>query len=100
MEAQEMLRKWEAGDPATLQLWKTMNGWVYEGFDLTYKRLGVDFDKIYYESDTFAVGRDTVISGVEKGVFMRRPDNSVWAELEPRGLDQKSSCVPTVHRST
>jgi arginyl-tRNA synthetase len=88
-EAQEMLRKWEAGDPDTIKLWETMNQWVYEGFDVTYKRLGVSFDRIYYESDTYSVGRDTVISGMDKGVFVRHPDNSVWADLSAEGLDPK-----------
>jgi arginyl-tRNA synthetase len=89
LEAQDMLRKWEAHDPDILTLWKKMNGWVYEGFDVTYKRLGVGFDKIYYESDTYSVGRTTVISGLDKGVFYQRPDNSVWIDLTKDGLDEK-----------
>lgn len=89
IEAQEMLQKWEAHDPEIHALWKKMNNWVYKGFDITYKRLGVTFDKIYYESDTFSVGRDSVISGLDKGVFYQRPDNSVWIDLTKDGLDEK-----------
>lgn len=89
LEAQEMLRKWEAGDPAVRKLWETMNQWVYDGFDVTYRRLGVDFDKIYYESDTYAIGRNTVISGLDRGIFHQRSDKSVWADLTPDGLDEK-----------
>ena len=88
-EAREMLVKWEAGDKEVRALWEQMNGWVYEGFDETYKRLGVDFDKIYYESDTYLVGKETVLGGLEKGVFYRRPDESVWADLSGDGLDEK-----------
>ncbi len=88
-EAREMLVKWEAGDKEVRALWEQMNGWVYEGFDETYKRLGVDFDKIYYESDTYLVGKETVLGGLEKGVFYRRPDESVWADLTNDGLDEK-----------
>ena len=88
-EAREMLVKWEAGDKEVRALWEQMNGWVYEGFDETYKRLGVDFDKIYYESDTYLVGKETVLSGLEKGIFYRRPDESVWADLTGDGLDEK-----------
>ncbi len=88
-EAREMLVKWEAGDKDVRALWNTMNGWVYEGFDETYKRLGVDFDKIYYESDTYLEGKDTVLGGLEKGIFYRRDDNSVWADLTADGLDEK-----------
>jgi arginyl-tRNA synthetase len=88
-EAQEMLRKWEAKDSEIYSLWKMMNGWVYSGFDITYKQLGVDFDKIYFESDTYMVGRNTVISGLDKGVFYKRPDNSVWVDLTKDGLDEK-----------
>ncbi|MBN1951983.1 MAG: arginine--tRNA ligase [Bacteroidales bacterium] len=89
LEAQEMLRKWEAKDPEIIQLWETMNGWVYEGFDETYERLGVSFDKIYYESDTYSVGRTTVIGGLDRGVFMQRDDHSIWADLTGEGLDHK-----------
>ncbi len=88
-EAREMLVKWEAGDKEVRALWEQMNNWVYEGFDETYKRLGVDFDKIYYESDTYLVGKETVLGGLEKGIFYRRPDDSVWADLSGDGLDEK-----------
>lgn len=88
-EAQDMLLKWENNDPEIRNLWKKMNQWVYDGFDVTYERLGVDFDKIYYESDTYIVGRDTVLNGLEKDIFYRREDNSVWVNLEPEGLDEK-----------
>ena len=88
-EAQEMLRKWEAGDTEVRALWKTMNDWVYAGFDETYKRLGVDFDKIYYESDTYLVGKEKVLSGLEKGLFFKKEDGSVWADMTDQGLDQK-----------
>jgi len=88
-EAREMLRKWEAGDEETVALWKRMNAWVYAGFDETYKRMGVDFDKIYYESETYLEGKDKVLEGLEKGVFYRREDGSVWADLTPEGLDEK-----------
>lgn len=88
-EAREMLVKWEAGDNEVRKLWETMNGWVYEGFDETYRRLGVSFDKIYYESDTYLVGKETVLEGLEKGIFYRRPDASVWADLSGDGLDEK-----------
>ncbi|HQN93773.1 MAG TPA: arginine--tRNA ligase, partial [Prolixibacteraceae bacterium] len=87
--AREMLRRWEANDPEIRNLWKTMNEWVYAGFDVTYKKLGVDFDKIYYESDTYSVGRDEVLRGLELGVFERHDDGSVWADLENEGLDKK-----------
>jgi len=87
--ARELLRKWEAKDAETVELWKTMNGWVYEGFDVTYKNLGVDFDKIYYESETYLVGKDEVLRGLEEGVFYRKEDSSVWADLSNEGLDQK-----------
>jgi len=87
--ARELLRKWEAKDEETVELWKTMNGWVYIGFDVTYKTLGVDFDKIYYESDTYLVGRDEVLRGLDEGIFFRKEDNSVWADLTGEGLDQK-----------
>ncbi|SHF82801.1 arginyl-tRNA synthetase [Mariniphaga anaerophila] len=88
-EARDMLRKWEAGDSEVVQLWKTMNSWVYEGFDTTYKRLGVDFDKIYYESETYLVGKDEVLRGLEEGIFYKKEDGSVWADLTDEGLDQK-----------
>ena len=89
LEAQEMLRKWEAKDPEVYSLWETMNGWVYKGFDETYKRLGIDFDKIYYESNTYLLGKETVMKGLENGVLFRKEDGSVWADLTGDGLDQK-----------
>ncbi|MBQ6613008.1 MAG: arginine--tRNA ligase [Alistipes sp.] len=89
LAAQEMLRKWEAKDEAVYSLWQTMNGWVYEGFDVTYKALGVDFDKVYYESETYLLGKSLVEDGLQKGVFFRKEDNSVWIDLEADGLDQK-----------
>ncbi len=88
-EAQEMLRRWEAKDPEVYGLWETMNGWVYEGFDVTYKALGVDFDKVYYESQTYLLGKSLVEEGLAKGVFYRRDDNSVWIDLTGDGLDEK-----------
>ena len=88
-EAREMLRKWEQNDPEIRGLWKTMNEWVYAGFDVTYKRMGVDFDKIYYESDTYLEGKDLVLGGIEKGIMYRKEDNSVWADLTADGLDHK-----------
>ena len=88
-EARNMLRLWEANDAETISIWKMMNGWVYEGFDVTYKALGVDFDKIYYESETYSTGKDMVLKGVEMGAFEKRDDGSVWADLTGDGLDQK-----------
>ncbi|PWD99092.1 arginine--tRNA ligase [Marinilabilia rubra] len=88
-EAREMLLAWEADDEEVVGLWKTMNEWVYEGFDETYKALGVDFDKIYYESQTYTVGREMVLEGLEKGLFYRHEDGSVWADLSEKGLDEK-----------
>ncbi len=88
-EAQAMLLKWEQGDAEVRELWKTMNQWVYEGFDATYKLLGVDFDKIYYESDTYLIGKSKVEEGLRNGVFYQREDGSVWADLKPEGLDEK-----------
>jgi len=89
LAARELLLKWEANDAQTMLLWKTMNEWVYKGFDETYKKLGVDFDKIYYESETYLVGKEEVLRGVDEGVFKRREDNSVWADLTNEGLDEK-----------
>ncbi len=86
---QQMLIQWEAGDAATLELWNKMNGWVYDGFDVTYKILGVDFDKIYYESKTYLLGKELVIEGLNKGIFYRKPDGSVWVDLTGDGLDHK-----------
>ena len=88
-EAHEMLVKWEQNDPEVRSLWRKMNEWVYEGFDETYKALGVSFDKIYYESSTYLEGREKVIEGLEKGLFYRREDGSVWADLRNKGLDEK-----------
>ena len=88
-EAQEMLVKWEQGDSAILSLWKTMNGWVYDGFESTYKRMGVSFHKTYYESETYLLGKELVAEGLKKGVFYRKDDGSVWCDLTPDGLDQK-----------
>lgn len=89
LEAQELLRKWEAGDAETLALWSTMNDWVYEGFKETYKRLGIDFDTWYYESKTYLLGKDIVMKGLEKGVLFKKEDGSVWIDLTADGLDQK-----------
>lgn len=89
IEAQEMLRQWEAGDEETVALWKTMNGWVYDGFDITYKNLGVDFDALYYESDTYLLGKEFVAEGLKTGVFFTKEDGSVWCDLTDEGLDEK-----------
>ncbi|MDF2187784.1 arginine--tRNA ligase [Paraflavitalea sp. CAU 1676] len=88
-EVREMLLKWEQGDAATMALWKEMNSWVYAGFDETYKRIGSDFDKIYYESDTYLLGKDLVEEGLKKDVFFQKEDGSVWIDLTADGLDQK-----------
>lgn len=88
-EAQNMLQQWEAGDEAVVSLWTTMNSWVYAGFDVTYKNLGVDFDKYYYESNTYLLGKGTVEEGLAKGVFLKKEDGSVWIDLTADGLDQK-----------
>jgi len=88
-EAQELLRKWEQGDPEVIDLWNRMNVWVYQGFDETYRKLGVSFDKIYYESKTYKLGKDLVTKGLEMGVLYRKEDGSVWADLAGDGLDQK-----------
>lgn len=89
LEAREMLRKWEAGDPEVRALWEKMNSWVYAGFDETYRAMGVDFDKIYYESQTYLEGKAKVLEGLEKGLMYRREDGSVWADLTAEGLDHK-----------
>ena len=89
VEAQEMLKKWEAKDPEVYALWEKMNGWVYDGFNATYERMGVDFDKLYYESDTYLIGRDRVLEGLEKGVFFKKEDGSIWVDLTDEGLDEK-----------
>jgi arginyl-tRNA synthetase len=87
--AVDLLQKWEAKDPQTIALWEKMNGWVYAGFDATYKRMGVDFEKLYYESNTYLLGKEEVLKGLEKGVFFRKEDGSVWVDLTSDGLDQK-----------
>ena len=89
LEAQDMLRKWEAGDDEVVSLWKMMNGWVYEGFEQTYKNLGVDFDSYYFESNTYLLGKDNIEEGLKKGVFYRKEDGSVWCDLTEDGLDEK-----------
>lgn len=88
-QAQDMLRKWEAGDNETRLLWETMNGWVYKGFDATYRKLGIDFDKMYYESETYLLGKAIVEEGLRKGVLFKKADGSVWIDLTDEGLDQK-----------
>jgi arginyl-tRNA synthetase len=89
MEAQEMLRRWEEGDEATVTLWKKMNNWVYDGFSKTYQRLGIDFDKTYYESETYLLGKSIVKEGLDQGIFFRKEDGSVWVDLTGEGLDEK-----------
>ena len=89
LEAQAMLLKWEEGDKEVTDLWKTMNNWVYEGFDVTYKTMGVDFDELYYESDTYILGKDVVEKGLEKGVFYQKPDGSIWCDLSAEKMDDK-----------
>lgn len=89
LEAQEMLRKWEAGDEEVVDLWKTMNQWVYDGFEITYKNMGVDFDQLYYESNTYLLGKDFVEDGLQRGVFYKKEDGSVWIDLTDEGLDEK-----------
>ncbi len=88
-DAKEMLIKWEARDPEVYLLWNTMNGWVYEGFDKTYKTMGVDFDKLYYESDTFLLGKDLTMEGLKKGIFYQKEDGSIWADLSDSKIDDK-----------
>ncbi|RSK40638.1 arginine--tRNA ligase [Mangrovimonas spongiae] len=89
IEAQNMLRKWEAGDEETVALWEKMNGWVYDGFDITYKNLGVDFDCLYYESNTYLLGKEFIDQGLKTGVFYKKDDGSVWCDLTNEGLDEK-----------
>ncbi len=89
LDAQDMLRRWEANDPEVRMLWATMNGWVYDGFNATYARVGVGFDKSYYESNTYLLGKEDVLKGVENGVFFRKADGSVWVDNTPEGLDEK-----------
>ena len=88
-EAQEMLLKWERGDKEVVDLWKKMNGWVYEGFDVTYRNLGIEFDKTYYESETYLLGKSLVLEGLEKGIFEKQEDDSIWCDLTEEGLDKK-----------
>ena len=89
LEAQDYLVRWEKKDPEVIDLWKKMNGWVYDGFNATYETIGVDFDKTYYESETYILGRDIVTEGLEKGLFFKKPDGSVWVDLSDEGLDEK-----------
>jgi arginyl-tRNA synthetase len=89
IEAQKMLLKWEAGDPETVALWKMMNEWVYDGFKITYQNLGVNFDTLYYESDTYLLGKDIIEDGITRGVFFKKDDGSVWCDLTDEGLDEK-----------
>jgi len=89
VEAQQMLLKWEAGDEETVALWKKMNGWVYAGFDITYASIGVDFDQLYYESNTYLLGKDNIEEGIKNGVFFKKEDGSVWCDLTDEGLDEK-----------
>ncbi|MCG7503351.1 arginine--tRNA ligase [Tenacibaculum sp. Mcav3-52] len=89
VEAQEMLRKWEAGDKEVVALWEMMNGWVYKGFDVTYENIGVNFDKLYYESNTYLLGKDIIEEGLQNGVFYKKEDGSVWCDLTDEGLDEK-----------
>jgi arginyl-tRNA synthetase len=89
IEAQQMLEKWEAGDKEVISMWETMNSWVYAGFDATYKQLGVDFDQYYYESKTYLLGKDIIDEGLQKGVFFKKEDGSVWIDLTTDGLDEK-----------
>ncbi|MEJ2003425.1 MAG: arginine--tRNA ligase [Cyclobacteriaceae bacterium] len=89
LEAQEMLRKWEKKDPEVYALWERMNSWVYKGFDNTYNRMGVDFDRLYFESETFLLGKQEVLKGLEKGIFFEKEDGSVWVDLSEEGLDEK-----------
>lgn len=89
VEAQEMLRKWEAGDKEVVALWEMMNGWVYKGFDVTYENIGVNFDKLYYESNTYLLGKDIIEEGLQNGVFFKKEDGSVWCDLTDEGLDEK-----------
>ena len=88
-QAVDLLLKWEAKDPSTIALWQRMNGWVYKGFDATYKRMGVDFEKLYYESETYLLGKEEVMKGLASGVFFKKDDGSIWVDLTPDGLDQK-----------
>src|SRR5690606_34903843 len=88
-DAQELLRKWESGDTAVYQLWALMNGWVYKGFEDTYNKLGLDFDKVYYESETYLLGKKLVEQGLENGILFQTEDGSIWIDLAADGLDEK-----------
>ena len=98
LEAREMLQKWEAGDKDVRALWEMMNQWVYNGFDISYRRMGVGFDKIYYESQTYLDGKAKVLEGLDKGVLVRDPDGSVWADLTDEGLDRHIGVYDSGHR--
>jgi len=89
ISAQELLQHWESGDKEVIDLWKKMNGWVYDGFNLTYKKMGVDFDRMYYESETYLLGKSNVMEGLEKNILIKENDNSIWIDLTPEGLDKK-----------
>ena len=89
LEVKDMLLKWEAKDPDTYALWEMMNGWVYKGFDVTYETMGVSFDKLYYESETYITGKELVEKGLSEGVFFKKEDGSVWIDLTADGFDQK-----------
>jgi len=89
ISAQELLQHWESGDKEVIDLWKKMNGWVYDGFNLTYKKMGVDFDRMYYESETYLLGKSNVMEGLEKNILIKENDNSIWIDLTPDGLDKK-----------
>src|SRR5690606_31794552 len=89
IEAQKMLRDWENNDPEIRSLWEKMNAWVYDGFDQTYNRLGVNFDVVQHESETYLLGKDLVLKGIEKGIFYKKEDGSVWIDLTEEGLDEK-----------
>jgi len=89
VEVRDMLKKWEAKEEKTIKLWEMMNSWVYDGFESTYRRMGVEFDSLYYESDTYSIGRKLILDGLEKGIFFRKEDGSVWVDLTEDGLDEK-----------
>jgi arginyl-tRNA synthetase len=89
LEVRDLLKKWESGDAETLRIWNMMNSWVYEGFEITYKSLGIEFDKLYYESNTYLLGKKTVNKGLESGIFVQDDDNSVWIDLTNEGMDRK-----------
>ena len=99
-EARTMLQRWEEGDEEVVALWKTMNGWVYEGFDETYNAMGVSFDKLYYESDTYLLGKKHVEQGLADGVFFQKEDGSIWVDLTDDGLDENSCSAATAPRFT